>query len=337
MFKRGDRKATTAIQLSWITVFLVGIFIVVFFLGFSSKQKEINQKIITTKLSYNLNSIFNSIKVSNNLYDKISFLEEVELNFDCETGTFSIDDQSFPYPRDSIFFTHNIKSKDLILMSKDWNKPFFVTNFIYLGSSQQRYILVYQNQIFNFVDNFYNELPEQLNKELVLFNRLRFIEDKNFDDIIIAIFSQYTANPGILQELNKLPDSFSNKRIHVVEFILNKNKVKFYEKSNTIWQVTPKMDFYDTETMIGALFSESSSEYFCTVSKALQNLKNTAQDLKTKINKLEQARPDCSYSAIDAKLDTLLTTTDSYSLNTIVDDINGYNKNLEMMSCPLLY
>jgi hypothetical protein len=333
MLKRGDKKAVAGLQLGWISVFLIGIVFVLFFLNYSSKQNKFNDQIIAAKLNSNLYSILNTIKLGDNRYDTIHLPQKTEMWFDCAANSFSIQYQEFSYPKESIVFSHSLNSQDLIVISKDWNKPFFVTNFLYIMSSNEKYFFMHPNELFRYANSLYNDMPEQIPKKIETINKLSQIKDEGYDRVVIAIFSDYGSNE-IIDSLERLPDSM---KASAIEFLVQKSTLRFYTKIASRWQATEEIDYYDSDTMIAALVSENADEYSCGISKAIASLKTAAKDMQSKIVALQNLHPECNYASVDARIDNLLETIEAHSIIALTGDIRGYNKNLEIKSCPLLY
>jgi hypothetical protein len=327
MQKRGDKRGAVVVQLSWLSVFLVGVFILIFFIGFSSKQRALNEQIISAKMMANINTIFNTLKTSDRAYDKLVLPLEVDIMFDCQSNTFSIGDQSYPYPKDVIFFGPSTTTDTLIVMTNDWNKPFFVSNFMYLASDK-KFIFLYPNQIYSEVKDFYDNIPDVVNKELLDINS--GIENR---DMNLVFFSEYHSNPDIISKLNSL----TAKKIQAVELILKPQLARFYQKQGDIWIASPETHFYDEDTMKGALFSGSMENYQCAINIAMDGLHRATETLQLKMESVSVPRCQDTYDQIDSVLENLKIAEKPSMINKLRKDIEGYNANLEGESCPLLY
>jgi hypothetical protein len=319
MQKRGDKRGTAILQAGWIAVFIIGIFLVVFFMSFSARQQNLDDKLITAKMGYNLHSIFSNIRLTDNSEDIIHLPNVVSFKVDCNAGTFSLNDQTSP--ANSIIFARQLQSQDFLVMSRDWKKPFFAANFLYITSPDEHFYIIYTNDVFAAAQNFADALPEKSIKELVPFDAL-IPEAK---DSVLIFFTKYDSNPQIISYLD------SQKEASVaLEFITEKNKVRFYEKKES-WAQGAEIDSFDEETMLGAAYSADSQEYFCSLEKAMRGLKNAGEALKVKAVSLSKLRPDC------ADIYSQLNSLDTNSLLDKAHDLETMNRNLELRSCPLLY
>ena len=195
MKKRGQ-----AYQLNWVFVVFAGVIILSFFIFFGiryagMKAHQENAEIASAinDLIYGLSSTtqYNSIEMPWEFTLRRTSCDKFKINEDFEKS----------FGDKIIFWPEEIKSKELLVWAKEFKKPFFVANLIYLIDPTKEYYIVGNTHIDIPFDNVHQVLT--YNGEGVIIyvqgDSIRF-EDENQivnigDEIVLAaLFSETSHN-----------------------------------------------------------------------------------------------------------------------------------------------
>ncbi len=173
--KRLGKKADVEIQINWIFILIVGGIILIFFIGLITKQKTVS----TTKLNINiresLDTIFTSSQVASGTANLIN-TPELEVDFDCDNYYVGEFDSGINKPLGQtriIFVPDRLQGKQLVTWSLEWNMPYKIVDFLYIIPKEMRYIFVYDDNTKDFVEEIYNLLPKDVNKEIYEFDTFK--------------------------------------------------------------------------------------------------------------------------------------------------------------------
>ncbi len=256
-----NRKAFVEIQFNWVFVLIVGAIILIFFVSIVNSQKKNSDKTLAFDVLSKIDLIMSgglTVPKTGQLFD----MPNLEFGFDCNSlSVFGVTRQ---FPEKIVFGPDRLKGIKLVVWSQDWNVPFKATNFLYITTSDVRYI---------FVDStagetsalLFNSTPN-MTKDRVT-NIMNLNNDKNNYKIRVVYFF---SDPGTL------PPFIANMNDADVTAVSIKDKyVKFYVKqgSNFVAQ-TPDIKYYflGDPAIFGAIFSENGEMYKCSMEKAFTNL-----------------------------------------------------------------
>jgi len=136
------------VQFNLIFVIIVGVMVLAFFLFFTSKYIDLNQKKEAAEISNEMNNIMRGLR-STTQYKNLSVMFNFNYDLDCNT---LIINNKFSQDTDSILFGEDGSSKKLVFWSKEFRKPFRVDNLIFLINNNKKY---YSPD--NFFPNFINK------------------------------------------------------------------------------------------------------------------------------------------------------------------------------------
>lgn len=128
--KRGQ-----VVQFNLIFVIIVGVVILAFFLFFTSKYIDLQQKKEAAEIGRDMDNIMRGIK-STTQHKNLSVIFNFNLLPNCEE---LIINGKFSQGVDSIFFAEPSSSRKLVFWSKEFRKPFRVDTLIFIIDNSKKY------------------------------------------------------------------------------------------------------------------------------------------------------------------------------------------------------
>jgi hypothetical protein len=123
------------VQFNLIFVIIVGVVILAFFLFFTSKYIDLQQKGEAAEIGRDMDNIMRGIK-STTQHKNLSVVFNFNLLPNCEE---IIINGKFSQGVDSIFFAEPSTSKKLVFWSKDFRKPFRVDTLVFIIDNSKKY------------------------------------------------------------------------------------------------------------------------------------------------------------------------------------------------------
>jgi len=347
-----NKRKGFAIQFNWIFILIIGALIMVFFFTIINKQRTMSQETLNKEMLDYFDNIISGTNV------KMGTVENTSLaGFSLETSPDFIKVQGSAWEgiafRNRIVFSPDlIKGDKLITYSDYWSMPYKIDYFIYLTSNEVRYIIVddvsteedsvYINQLLNL-------LPKFTTKEVLGHTSISNIQDKNNYKVRFIFINM---EPSSLTSFGDIEDrDFSAINIITDNTDLDTyGKVNFYKKQDNRLVLDGESYYLGKETLLGAIYAENKDYYNASMAKALEKL-----DILSEIYK-DNAILLKNYCETELKLLNCVDTFDSLlnrlniilnndgitetSFSSIYDaskDISGFNKELILNSCPILY
>jgi hypothetical protein len=293
------KSASIEIQFNWIFVLIVGALILVFFINISSAQrKNADQKLafdLTSKIDLIMSGAL-AIPKTGQIFD----MPNIPFNLECSAISTSGVQKQFP---DRIIFGPDVlKGKSLVIFSEDWTVPFKVTNFLYITTSNVRYIVVVDPTEVRYeeAEKFYNSLPDNITKEM---SSLENIKDKNnykirlifLEEIYDHLTGADLADLPLPAFMEGLPESALSG-----VYITGANEdsiatVQFIKKDRTGLLLSgEEIDIYKEPMIFGAIFAENKEQFNCSYMKAFKKLYYISQVYEKREELLVQGYLDTS-------------------------------------------
>lgn len=349
-FKKG-----IAIQFNWIFILVIGALILIFFFAIINKQRTFSEQSLDKETLEYFDNIISGTNIKIGTVENTSlgsFALELSPDFIKIAGSTW---EGIPLRNRIVFSPNLIKGDKLISYADYWSIPYKVDYFIYLTSNEVRYIIiddvsteedrVYINQLLDL-------LPKFITKEVLGHTSISTMQDKN-NYKTRFIFINF--NPSGLSSFGELTKKdFSAINIITGDNTLNtKGTIEFYKKANDKLVLDEASFYLKKETLLGAIYSENHDFYSKSLAKALAKLnvvstiyKNNTESLKeysnADFNLKSYGCPD-TYDSILTNLQIILNNDKSITLASFTSiynankEINGYNKELILSSCPILY
>lgn len=337
-----NKRAFVEVQFNWVFVLIVGAIILIFFVSIVNSQKKQSDQNLAFDVLSNIDLIMSgglTVPKTGQIFD----MPRLELEFDCNTlSVFGVTRQ---FPDKIVFAPDLLKGRQLVVWSQDWNVPFKATNFLYLTTSDVRYIFI--NPRNPQVDSLFENMPNMTRE---MHTGLSGLIDRNNYKIRIVYFgSSLPSNPGFpdfMQEMN-------DEDVTAVLVNLENKYIRFYEKDgNSFTLSNPEGEYYyyitDAE-IYAAIFAEDEEVYKCSMQKAFKKLHYMSKIYEAREAELaaEYENEICEGLRAQAQMESISASAGSENIVTALDIIesielqmgsiaNSNQRNIEN-SCPSIY
>ncbi len=292
--KRGIIEA----QLTWVFILIVGVIILLFFVGIAQKQKQISDTKNAAEILQQLDGILTGAEVSTGTASLVN-IPKLDIELTCDA--FTIEGVTKQLDARVVFGPDLIQGRQLVMYNLDWSVPYRVTNFLYLTSPNVRYVLVGEAE-----QELESLLPEYITYESIPTSD-NFTDKKNYK--VRFVFWDKQGN---------IPDV----RGDISAVSINDNSASF--NNGLTW--SPSIAYEGDAFKVGAVFAENSEQFNCTVKKAEEKKRIVTELYQDRINLLKS-----KYSAGEACRELLdINLTAFY-------DLESRNYDLQLQSCPTIY
>lgn len=301
-----SKKAQVEVTFNWVYVLIAGAVIILFFVGIAAKQKTSSEKTLSGDIVRIMESIFASAGASEktkNIID-ISGLADYTFQFSCHDGVSEFNLKETESQRrqnaiDPVFSPAEIRATQLILWSLPYQLPFKITDFLFIGSSSTKYVVLGDR------DGFAEELMSETNE----FNREQVTSlsevdpGKNFQVHVLDLSGDfYTRIPNDAIPIeNPSLEKMDDDKVTAVSF-LSANQIQYYRKQGTVF-VREHQNPVDILSLEGekdaaryaAIFATTAEIYKCNMQKALERLRKIIavyQKKEEALNMYYQRRQD---------------------------------------------
>lgn len=332
MNKRGQ-----GAQFNWIFVIVSGAIILGFFVMFTFKYIELQERrqdVAAVRflgggvldISSKLQVGSGGAAVSANEGEGLRFGFVTNLGYKC-VGNDSLilinggDTAWYKLQDEIVFMDSEMRVNALNLWILPWNFPFHVSNFIYLGDPDTTFYLVKGGSSQNFVDDL--EISSVFNVQRVTKNQLQ-VEDNSK----VVYFTQ----PHGKLEIVSMARDLDN--VNFVHISLARNEARFFDLREKDWSDPVK--FYVTEDsneqLLGAIFSSDANNFECNVNKSIERVRVTSKVYSERAKLLSRLgrSSGCGYGQISNSLGKL-----SQGDLSVVETIN--TQNLAGAGCLWVY
>lgn len=306
MNKKGDGE-----QFNWIFVIVSGSIILGFFIMFTFKYIELQEKkqdvdtvrffggkVLSAASKLEVGS--GGAAVDSNEQEGLRFGYTTNLGYKCNgneslvlinkgsTAWYKLDDEI-------VFMNKEMKVNALDLWILPWAFPFHITNFIYLADPKTTFYLVKDHGSSEFVDGL--DISSAFNVERVMQNQLSIKPNSK----VVYFLSD---KPSAADVIN-LKRNLTN--VDFVYINLNTNKASFFDTEKGDWSDGVKYYITDSSKgqLYGAIFGNDADNFACNVNKALSRTKTIANIYSRRAELIGQLdrRPECHYNEIARSLD----------------------------------
>ena len=270
------KRGIIELQFNWIFVIIAGAIIFLFFINIVNKQREFSEMRASGTIVTNLDSILTGAQISTNTINVIE-MPKLEIGFECNRYFVG------PAPKSTkgnvIFAPGLLKGKEVITWTKEWNMPYRVTNFLYITDPELRYIIINNSQ--NLGQTLFDELPDEMNKEVIDPNELKNLKNKNNYKVkFIFLGGETVLNNPLTNGLEKLKrtDDEDITAINITtldedsSIIPTTGTIVFLKKDNNRWEPELETHYLNKESFYGAIFAEDRDMYNCVMKKAFKKL-----------------------------------------------------------------
>jgi len=354
------KKAMIEVQFNWVFILIVGIGIMLFFVGATFWYKSNEEKKIASDVMVKLQTAMTGAGVSSRTASEIN-IPRAQLEFLCDANecsqsgcassfTFENTGVSKDTSMDIIFTQKFIKSNFLHTWTQEWKTPYKTTNFLYFSSPEIKYYLVYKE----------GDASETHAKAVAAnLKKNSFLEYSLIKETQIASVpynNEYLMRFIIFSGLTSVSVSQSVQEGEHWDAIFisgdsNYGTVTWGKSSgqNMVPDSTSKFPYLGMPSLIGAIYSEEFSMYVCNMKKAILRLKtvNNVYLERTKglySNFVGDGKCEYYYDsdtqnmfvAIDSAVSNINAPSFS-AVSTKMNDLEQINSMTIRKSCPRLY
>ena len=341
------RRAQVQVQFTWIFSLFAGALILLFFITFILRQKDVSERGLSAKVSAKLDAVLtlaqSSLQTSNNV------TIPGDLGFDC-TG-FVYGGARRPYGNALVFAPGLIQGKLLITYADGWDVPYRASNLLYLTSPRVRYIFLNNSET---VHSLFEAMPDAATKQSVEWNitLMASIMPRNDDYVRIILGASSSTLPSYLPGL----DALSPEEVGVLGVSRSVSEtdaftVTFYTRNPgapVMYSPGEVFGVVGEEMALAAVYS--SAELFnCTYSRALDHLEHiTAVYYQRSRDLLASYRgpgtcaqlygaAGSSLSAIRREAQRPPTLMSAEAIAANMTALADANQRLKLFSCPTVY
>jgi hypothetical protein len=291
-----DKRGFVEIQFNWIFILIAGIVLLGFFLGVGNWIRYQSNRQMAMDILDKLGYIMTGAEVSEDSASLIK-IPDSEMVFVCEGGPIDCNEigctSSYDFreyagnPRDSstdvIFSLSSLESPNLITWSLDWSMPYRIMNFLYVTTTDVRYVIVYSDATYGFSASVYDTLSnnKHISDNLVFTPKedLKKVKYKNEDHLRLVFFEDPAGSPDY--DLDSSLEDRDNVDYIIVDYQSGDNrlgKITFGAIENGQYKTeTQNFPYFGMPTVIGAIFSGDLSMYKCNIKKGVNRLRHVNQ------------------------------------------------------------
>lgn len=334
-------KKAFEIQFNWLFVLAAGAAILIFFTVILVKQKSVSEASVRVNVIKSLEAIITGAGISK---DTINLIDMPDSVIEIGCNKVSLGGTSKQYQNLVLFAPSLLKGKRLVTQTTAFSVPYRATNLLYITSLDVRYIIIGSSALAKAMNN---SLPSDLKKEIYSTAPLSF-QNKNNYNVRFIVFDRADLESIDLTKFDKMEDS-DVTALSVIGDI-NSGTIEFYQKDGISW--TSKRDSYyiTKSSLLGAVYSEASEAYECSMRNALSRLTlvNKIYISRTKTlrdNAVLNSNIACAdlYGRALIELDNIgrasseLSDTNIGALINAAGSLAELNKDAQLNSCPLIY
>ncbi|MEM4259658.1 MAG: hypothetical protein QXG00_00320 [Candidatus Woesearchaeota archaeon] len=336
--KRIKKRGTIELQFNWIFVLISGAIIFIFLLVLINSIKSTGLKKIDITVLHNIDNVLRTAQESSvNSEGTFRIIEMygTPVVMTCDRDDIStINIKGYEKSIESliIFSKSNLKG-NIYAWTVNWNIPMLAGSFLMLADDRTQFVFVGNDPE---IIDLYNTIP--LNKTKKLISSLNGFSCSSYDNCRLIFYKT-------------VPDSLPSKSTAV---IINPDSSIFEHPLNSYGTIqfkdgfsTKTSFFLKKESIYGAIFSENTEYYVCTMRKALKRLRFTATILLIRANEIESQfnnnRCQQYYVNFPSYFNQIKNSTDELSRSnaaTIYSSsqrLEKENEDLSRASCPTVY
>ena len=344
---RKQKKAQIEVSFNWIFVLIAGAAILFFFIRVIDSEMDFGREATLSRAVNRMNSVMTALAQnpdSVSMQDRINY----QIQFYCtiEGHSYGIEGaratQSLPHQL--IFSPEIIGNSKLIAWVKTYDAPFPVGSMLYLTDEATQYVFI-EDENPQKMRQYFELFPNNISKILTTLDEFTAKGDQGYERYILIILEDAVEQGFSLGAGNA---RFAAKIPYIVS-IDEPNEINFYEfgEYNTLLLSNRENRGYFTqEQKIGAIITGHPDLYDCTMNKALEQTRITANINEARIQLLHDAYPEAHsckqmYSLISQNLFIDMANSakneDFENLNAKYASIRSLNNQMLRTGCVTIY
>ncbi|MCP3682500.1 MAG: hypothetical protein GY861_07395 [bacterium] len=353
-----NKKGVIELQVKWIYVLIAGSLILLFFVGLAQQTQSIAEKKEAETLLRNLEKALSNPQLSSDSAQQIHM--PVEMTYDSES--FRAGKVYRTTDVEPIFAPDVLKGNTIITWTREWNRPFETTNFVYVTTDDVRYVFVYdgpgtQNEVYarEYCEKMYEHVLSSdgicdENKDLVEYSKLSMLSGDNSYQVKFVFFGSPDKGP-LDANLPSWVEDMKEGGVHAV-WPYSKTLTGFYKYRNNKF-VGDGDSYYhlsDSASVYAAIFSGNREIFDKNMEKAFTRLYAVASVYEERTNELKMNVPstDCKdyYTSASSYIGIIKDKAEkkasgkllnAYALDIGEKQLKIKNQQLIENSCPTIY
>jgi hypothetical protein len=363
-----NKKAMIEIQFNWIFILIVGVLILLFFIGLTNWYKENEMRENANDVKFMLQTVMTGASINTRTASEIE-IPRIEMEFFCDSDecgregcssefSFSKTGISQDTSMDIVFSPKKIESDFMYVWSLDWNVPFKTTNFLYLSSPAIKYYLVYDKDDVTgkskkLAEDVFSKMSENTFIKIKLIEDAEFVNVKYNNEYLVRLIRFYE---GTNSPISASSSMLKEKKWDVVYITgdeisgtVQYSKWNEINEQNREMDANKKTDYVGLPSLIGAIFAEDYDHYLCNMKKAFTKFKTVNEIYSIRSKKLSNTYVGdnlcefyygASLQSHFAGIEISLSDLNSVNLGlllTSIDGIESINIDTVLKSCPRIY
>ena len=278
------KRGAVEMQFNWIFILIAGSVILLLFTMIAIRQKDAAQNSYGISAANGLEAVLFGKENAAGTMGQVE-IPEAKIEFNC--NSYSIMGASKSIGNMNLFMPSKFEGNKLFIMSREWNAPYAVSNFLYLTSPKVQYIFI-GNSLF--ARMIFENIPDAISKEG--YTTAGAIQNENYGNVRIIFFDQLPIVPETLKGMK-------NRHLTALSVQGNNNygTVEFFDFVNGKFESKGTSFYLGEPSLLGAIFSDSLRNYNCSMGNAFVKLNILSRVYVEKIEKTLE-----SYSNQDNKM-----------------------------------
>ena len=320
-------KKAQGAQFNWIFVIVAGAIILGFFVTFTVKFIDIQQKKADFTVAKNIETNIQTLKTSStDLYcdtsaspSCLSMGEKTYIEFYFQDGANKIiinKNVDHELNGETVYAPNLVFSKNLDFWVKPWSFPFHLSNFVFVSDPEKKFYLVFDQTTEDFVNLL--DIPVIFSLQKIPVSQLSSIVPKS--RVVFIISSEPPSN---------VISSLKSKKVILSYVNINTHKIKYYDNDEK------DLDYLGDSQLLASIFSESTSNYVCNFDLNKKELNQVAKIYQQKSKLLSQfsQSQSCFYPQIHNTLKEF-SENPTYELS---EQLTKQNEDLISSGCKEIF
>lgn len=327
------RKGQLSPAFKYIFAAIAGFILLIFFIVIAGQYLDFFETKSSTEIAISLNHVLDALLIIEGANKPIEPPFNDNIFITCNSLKF---EKGFSARFEKIIFSPSIlESNQLNTWTIGWYFPFRVANFFYIANPDTQFFLVYDSRTKSQIErltssSFPNYMPPLYRRQAIHINSI----DNTFMNQVKSQakggrvkFAFFTAPTNENQILSKIPNS---------EIVYLDVDEDFYGEV-TFQEDRKKAMILGLPFVYGAIFSDSSFNYECSVNKALDNLNFLANLYADKALQIRSKQRACNFLPLKDSLIALAELKDQDLLIAKKANVQDLNRLIVEEGCNAVF
>jgi hypothetical protein len=329
-----QNKAQMSSAMNYLFAIIIGGIIFMFFVGFAYKFMGFSGNVNAASLVSSLNDEFAAFSASDSAEKTLTFRQEASFRV-YESRVIS--NEQTQYIDHIVFAPYLIEGKEIFISTKALDIPYRVGNVFYVDDGKTLYILVYDSNTEEAVEELtgsYNSIPTNLPTLKVSVNEFgNNVEElvaaaNKYEKVRFVFFTKYDSALSLIQ------GNFESYEILQVS-----SSEEDYAYGNMMYPSGEQVVYLGYPLLIGAMISGDAYMYEYNLGLVEEKISRVSNVYIEKAKFLAMRLPECDYVILKSALSSYQSIIGSESYNVYMNSIeNVENENKKLGGgCPEVF